>query len=89
MWYIYSFKLAYAEDNSFELRVNTTWTCSEFIEKVTAVARIIFPSISVIDVMHVTESWNHINNPNYNTKLKNITNTEKKGEKQKKKFNSK
>jgi len=30
-----------------------------------------------------------INNPNYNTKLKNITNTEKKGDKQKKKFNSK
>jgi hypothetical protein len=66
MWSIYSFKLAYAEDNSFELRVNTSWTCSEFVEKVTAVARVTFPSISVTDVMHVTESWNQINDPNYN-----------------------
>jgi hypothetical protein len=65
MWYNYSFKLAYAQDNSFELRVNTNWTCSEFVEKVTAVARIIFPSVSVTDVMHITESWNQINNPNY------------------------
>jgi len=66
MWPIYYFKLAYAEDNSFELRVNTDWTCSEFVEKVTAVARVTFPSISVTDVMHVTESWNQINDPNYN-----------------------
>jgi hypothetical protein len=66
MWYNYSFKLAYAQDNSFELRVNANWTCSEFVEKVTAVARIIFPSVSITDVMHVTESWNQINNPNYN-----------------------
>jgi hypothetical protein len=65
MWYIYSFKLAYAQDNSFDLRVNTNWTCSEFVEKVTAVARIIFPSISVTDVMHITESCNKINDPNY------------------------
>jgi len=65
MWYNYAFKLAYAQDNSFELRVNANWTCSEFVEKVTAVARIIFPSISITDVMHITESWNHINNPNY------------------------
>jgi hypothetical protein len=65
MWYNYSFKLAYAQDNSFELRVNTNWTCSEFVEKVTAVARIIFPSINITDLMHVTESWNQINDPNY------------------------
>jgi hypothetical protein len=66
MWSIYSFKLAYAEDNSFELRVNTNWSCFEFVEKVTAVARVTFPSISVTDVMHVTESWNQIHDPNYN-----------------------
>ena len=66
MWSIYSFKLAYAEDNSFVLRVNTDWTCSEFVEKVTAVARVTFPSISVTDVMHITEGWNQINDPNYN-----------------------
>lgn len=65
MWYIYSFKLAYAQDNSFELRVNTDWTCSEFVEKVTSIARITFPSISVTDVMHVTESWNYTQDPNY------------------------
>lgn len=66
MWYIYSFKLAYAQDNSFELRVNTNWTCSEFVEKVTSIARLTFPSISITDVMHVTESWNQTGNPNYN-----------------------
>ena len=65
MWYTYSFKLAYAQDNSFELRVNANWTCSEFVEKVTAVARIIFPSVDIRDLMHITESWNQINNPNY------------------------
>jgi len=65
MWLIYAFKLAYAEDNSFELRVNTDWTCAEFVEKVTAVARVTFPSISVTDVMHLTESWNQIHDPNY------------------------
>lgn len=65
MWYIYSFKLAYAQDNSFELRVNTDWTCSEFVEKVTSIARLTFPSISVTDVMHVTESWNYTQDPNY------------------------
>jgi hypothetical protein len=66
MWKIYAFKLAYAEDNSFELRVNTNWSCDEFVEKVKAVARMTFPSISVTDVMHLTESWNQIHDPNYN-----------------------
>jgi hypothetical protein len=66
MWSIYAFKLAYAEDNSFELRVNTDWSCFEFVEKVTAVARATFPSISITDVVHLTESWNQIRDPNYN-----------------------
>lgn len=66
MWSIYAFKLAYAEDNSFELRVNTNWSCAEFVEKVTAVARVTFPSISVTDEIHITESWNQSRDPNYN-----------------------
>ena len=66
MWTIYAFKLAYAQDNSFELRVNTDWSCAEFVEKVTAVARVTFPSTSVTDEIHLTESWNQIHDPNYN-----------------------
>lgn len=66
MWSIYAFKLAYAEDNSFELRVNTDWSCAEFVEKVTAVARVAFPSTSVTDEIHLTESWNQLRDPNYN-----------------------
>jgi hypothetical protein len=66
MWTIYAFKLAYAEDNSFELRVNTDWSCAEFVEKVTAVARVAFPSTSVTDEIHLTEGWNQLRDPNYN-----------------------
>jgi len=65
MWRIYSFKLAYAENNTFELNVNTNWSCEEFVEKVSAIARITFPSVSVTDEFHITESWNYLNNPNY------------------------
>ena len=66
MWYPYSFKLAYAEDNDFELQVHTEWTCQEFIEKVTAMARLVFPTISINDPMHITESWNQSGDPGYN-----------------------
>lgn len=65
MWYPYTFKLAYAEDNEFELQVYTEWTCQEFIEKVTAMARMIFPTISINDTMHITESWNQSGDPGY------------------------
>lgn len=65
MWYPYSFKLAYAEDNEFELQVHTEWSCQEFIEKVTAMARMVFPNISINDTMHITESWNQSRDPGY------------------------
>jgi len=66
MWYPYTFKLAYAEDNEFDLQVHTEWTCEEFIEKVSAFARMVFPSISITDTMHITESWNQSSDPGYN-----------------------
>jgi hypothetical protein len=66
MWYPYTFKLAYAENNEFELQVHTEWTCQEFIEKVTAMARLIYPTISINDTMHITESWNQSRDPGYN-----------------------
>lgn len=65
MWYPYSFKLAYAEDNEFDMQVHTEWSCQEFIEKVTAMARMVFPNISINDTMHITESWNQSRDPGY------------------------
>jgi hypothetical protein len=61
MWVLYSFKLAYANDNTFTMRVNTEWTLMEFDNKVNSFARMVFPGINIDDRFHMTESQNHRN----------------------------
>ena len=65
MWRQYSFKLAYANDNTFTMDVNPSWTLSEFTTKVRDFARLVFPQIDVSDEFHITESWNHLRIPTY------------------------
>lgn len=61
MWVLYNFKLAYANDNTFTMRVNTNWTLMEFDNKVNGFARMVFPGINIDDRFHMTESRNHRN----------------------------
>lgn len=67
MWIRYTFKLAYANDNTFTMTVNTDWTLLEFENKVRDYARMVFPQINIEDTFHITESWNYLGRTDYFT----------------------
>ena len=67
MWVLYSFKLSYANDNTFTMMVDTWWTLSEFTNKVREFALMKFPQIDPDDTFSITESWNYLRSTQYNT----------------------
>jgi len=67
MWVLYSFKLSYANDNTFTMMVDTMWTLTEFTDKVREFALMTFPQIDPNDTFSITESWNYLRTNQYDS----------------------
>jgi hypothetical protein len=52
------------------MRVNAEWSCSEFIEKVSAMAKMVFPALDINDEIHITESWNYYRTQHYESSVR-------------------